>query len=40
MEYRLGEIVEAPLNTDVDKICASGIHCFATRKEAEDYWFT
>lgn len=40
MAYRLGEIVEAPLDTDINKICASGIYCFATREEAEKYWFT
>jgi len=35
--YRIGETVNAPLNDDIRIECASGIHFFMTRKEAENY---
>lgn len=39
MEYRVGETVSANLDTNPDHDCGTGIHCFLTREEAENYWF-
>lgn len=38
--YKEGKFVTPNNNLDTDtcKTCTSGIHCFATREEAENYW--
>jgi len=36
-KYKVGETVRANLNDDIRVECASGIHFFITRKEAENY---
>jgi hypothetical protein len=36
-KYKVGETVRADLNDDIRIECASGIHFFITRKEAEKY---
>ena len=35
--YRVGEIVEAPLNDDIRIKCTTGIHFFMTEQEAREY---
>jgi len=39
-EYRVGTIVRPDsFNDDIREVCTNGIHCFLTRKEAEEYHY-